>query len=210
MALNVPVRAADGQPGTIQLDANGNVPVTTSGAEGESTVRIEQPLPNACHVSAHLQVEDADVDSDNPVPVQEQGRWTPHTYSDEGDNDSNKSFTVPGNTEWQVLWIFVSYTSSSDAGTRQLAVRIYDNMADFIGEIRAGATQDEDEARLYMFAPGMADLTGFRDTNYLMTPIPPTLILQEGQIIQVYDNKAIDDDGDDMDVQIQVAARTTI
>jgi len=209
MALNVPVRAADGQPGTIQLDANGRVPVTT-GAAGGSAVEIEQALPNACHVSAHLHVEDADVEADNPVPVQEQGRWTVSSQADESADDSDKTFVVPATAEWQVLWVWVEYTASGDAGDRQLVVQIQDAAADVIGEIRAGATQAASEARNYLFAPGMADLTAMRDTDYLMTPIPPTLILGPGQIVRVYDNNAVAAAADDMVVQMQVAARTTI
>ena len=52
----------------------------------------------------------------------------------------------------------------------------------------------------------LADLTAFRDTDYLMTPLPPTLILRAGDQLRVYDNNNVAGT-DDMVVQTQFAER---
>ena len=59
------------------------------------------------------------------------------------------------------------------------------------------------------FAPGLPDLTAFRDTSYLQTPLPPSLILPAGYDVRVYDNNAVDASADDMVVQMVVAERET-
>lgn len=135
--------------------------------------------------------------------------WEIVLVSDETANDSDKTLTVPASTYQQVLWIWVELTTTATAGARQLVIQIQDAATDVIAEWRPGATQAESLTRYYIFAPANADLTGFRDTDWLMTPIPPTLILTAGQIIRVYDNNAVDAAADDMVIQMQVARKTT-
>lgn len=134
--------------------------------------------------------------------------WTPSLQADETADDSDKTFTVPADTEWQLLSIWVEYTSTATAGTRQLVVEIQDSSNDVIGQIRAGATQAASLTYYYQFAAGMADLTAVRDTDYLMCPLPPTWILPAGYKVRVYDNNAIDAAADDMIVQMIVAGRS--
>jgi hypothetical protein len=50
-------------------------------------------------------------------------------------------------------------------------------------------------------------LTAFRDTTFLMTPIPPTILLPAAYIIRVYDSAAVAAAADDMVVQLMVARR---
>ena len=133
--------------------------------------------------------------------------WRVSLENDETADDSDKTFTVPASTEWQVLWIWVELVTTVAVGDRQMVVQIQDTAADVIGEIRAGAVQAASLTRNYMFAPAVADLLGFRDTTFLMTPIPPTLILQAGDIVRVYDNAAVAAAADDMVVQMQIASR---
>jgi len=134
--------------------------------------------------------------------------WRVSLLSDEAADDSDKSFTVPASTEYQILWIWVEYTSTATAGNRQLVIEVQESAPDVIGQLaRAGAVQAASLTRYYQFGPGLADLVGFRDTNYLTTPIPPTTILRAGDILRIYDNKAIAAAADDMIVQIQIASR---
>lgn len=128
--------------------------------------------------------------------------WTPALAADETADDSDKSFTVTANQVWQILWIWVELTTTATVGDRQLVVQLQDNAADVIGEVRVGSVQAASLTRNYMFAPALADLTSFRDTDYLMTPFPPTIILPESYIIRVYDNNAVDAAADDMVVQM--------
>jgi hypothetical protein len=91
-------------------------------------------------------------------------------------------------------------------GDRQITVQIQDGSADVIAEFRAGIIQAESLTRNYLFAPGVADLTAFRDTDYLSTPIPE-LILPAAYIIRVYDNAAEDPAADDMIVHLRRGSR---
>ena len=161
-----------------------------------------------------LFANDAEVDDANPLPVNVQElegldpRWSISLQSDETLNDSDKSFTVPANTQWHVLWVWVEYASDATVGDRQLVIEIQDSASDVIAQLaRAGTTQAANLTRYYQFAPSLADLTNFRDTNYLTTPLPPTLVLQAGDVVRVYDNNVVAVAGDDMIVQMQVGTR---
>ena len=133
--------------------------------------------------------------------------WALSLQAEETANDSDKTLTVPANTIWQVLWIWVELVSTATVGTRQMTVQILDAAADVVMTLKAGATQAASLTRNYCFAPALADLTAFRDTSFLMTPLPPTVILPAGYGVRVYDSAAVDAAADDMVVQMMVASR---
>lgn len=132
-------------------------------------------------------------------------RWAVKLVNSETANDSDKHFTVLAGQMYQVLWVWVEYASSAAAGTRQLVLEIQDAAADVVAQFRVGVTQAASLTYYYMFGPSLADLTAVRDTDYVMTPIPPTLILPEGYRVRVYDNNNIAVAADDMVVQMGVA-----
>jgi hypothetical protein len=137
------------------------------------------------------------------------GPWRPYLYADEDLNDSDKIITVPDGVEWQVLWIWVELTTTAAVGNRQIVVEIQDVATDVIAQpARARATQAASLTRYYLFGQSLAMDAAFYDTDYLCTPIPPTLILKEGDIIRIYDNNAVAAAADDMVVQIQYAGRS--
>lgn len=141
------------------------------------------------------------------TPVRVKDIWTLANLEDEIANNSNKHFTVPAGQEWQILWVYVSYVSAANAGNRQLEVQWRNATDVVIGAVVAGAVQAASLTRRYMFAPALADLVGFRDTDYLMTPLPPTLFLSAGEDLRVWTN-AVFDPTDDMSVYIKYAYRT--
>jgi len=147
------------------------------------------------------------VTSDEPVEVVD--TWTPLLVADEGADDSDKSFTVPANYYYQVLWIWVELTTTATVGNRQMTIELQDDSADVIAQWRAGAVQAASLTRYYCFAPANADLMAFRDTSFLMTPIPPTLLLPASYVVRVYDSAAVAAAADDMVVQLMVARRAT-
>lgn len=135
--------------------------------------------------------------------------WHPELQADEAAGDSDKTFTVPANEEWDILSIWVEYTSDANAGNRQLVVEIQDDGNDVIGQARAGTTQAASLTYYYQFAPDAEDLTALRDTDYLSTRIP-RWILPASYIIRVYDNNAVSVAGDDMIIQMVVKVRENI
>lgn len=136
--------------------------------------------------------------------------WRVTLLSDTDEDDSDKSFTVPEDLEYQILWVWVELTTSSDAGNRQLVLECLDDTdetPDVIGQpARAGAVQAAETTRYYLFAPGVADLTDFRDTDFLSTPMAQ-VFLQQGYSLRVYDNNAVAAAADDMIVHVQVSER---
>ena len=144
--------------------------------------------------------------------VDDQGRqelspgFTLGLDAEETTNDCDKSFAVPANTERIIKSIWVEMISTATVGNRQMEIQIQDNASDIIGSIRAGAVQAASLTRNYLFAPDLVDLTAFRDTDHLTTPIPE-LWLPASYTIRVFDNAAIDAAADDMVVQIRYVSR---
>jgi len=131
--------------------------------------------------------------------------WTPALVADEAADDSDKTIAVTAAQVWQILWVWVELTTTADVGDRQIVIQIQDDATDVVAEFRAGTVQAASLTRKYMFAPALADLTGFRDTDYLMTPFPPTMVLLPSYIIRVYDNNAVAVAADDMVIQMGYA-----
>lgn len=138
------------------------------------------------------------------APIYIDDIWSIGLQADEGANDNDKTITVTAGQQWQILWLWIEYTSDANAGDRQLVVEIQDSANDVIAQFRVGVTQAASLTYYYMLAAALADLTALRDTDYLMTPLPPTLILQPGDQIRVYDNNNVSA-ADDMVVQMQYA-----
>jgi len=132
--------------------------------------------------------------------------WEHYLTSDVTANDSDKSFTVTADYEWILQSIFVDITTTATVGNRQITVEIQDDSANVIAIIKAGTVQAASLQRYYTFAPQLPDLTGFRDTSFLETPLPE-LILDEAYVVRVYDSAAVDAAADDMDVFITVKRR---
>lgn len=199
----------DGDVGGIAVDVGGRLKAV--GAAFENTTVVGSPVLVAGRYDAAARtLDNLDVGG---LAVDVTGRalvnlgWSPSLQADEALNDSDKSFTVPANTEWRVKWIWVEYTSDANAGNRQLEIQIQDGAADVIGQVRAGLVQAATNTYYYLFAPHVTELAAVRDGNYLST-IMPEWILSAGYIVRVWDNKAIAAATDDVVIQMMVEART--
>jgi hypothetical protein len=189
--VNLIGRRTNGIPVAVRCTNEGRIEVSTGGVAGDD-VTVIQANPDNLNANANLQVGNVDVGAANPVPativsvVSITDDWRVSLQSDETADDSNKIFTVPADTEWRVLWVWVEYISTATQGDRQLEIHVQDVAGDVIAQLaRAGAVQAGGLTRYYQFAPGNADLTAFRDTDYLTTPIPTTTILQAGDILRI-------------------------
>ena len=132
--------------------------------------------------------------------------WRPNLLADEVINDSDKTLTVPANTEWEILSIWVELISTAVVGNRQITVQMLDGAGDIIGSFNAGAVQAAGITRNYMFAPGLELMVAFVGI-YLSFPLPP-MFLPAGFAVRIYDSAAIDPAADDMVVQMIYASRT--
>lgn len=140
-------------------------------------------------------------------PVTMADDWHPALVADVTDDDSDKTFTVPASTEYQLLSVLVNLVSTATAGNRQIVVLVTTGADVVIAEIPAGVVQAASLTRRYTFGVGNPDLLAFRDTDVLLTPLP-VLCLPAGYKVRVYDNAAIDAAADDMHVQMLVLSRT--
>jgi len=138
------------------------------------------------------------------IPISES--WRVALQAEETANDSDKIFTVPANTEWEILSILIELTTTATVGNRQIKVEMQDSAGDVIGSFVAGAVQAASLGRNYMFAPGLELMTVFVGI-YLSFPLPP-IFLPAGFMVRVYDSAAVAAAADDMVVQMMVAART--
>jgi len=116
--------------------------------------------------------------------------WKPLNLSDTTASVNEKSFEVPTNQMWVPTSIQVTYVSTATVGNRRLFV----NMETFGGVdikvITAGTTQAASLTRIYSLGPNLPDLTAFRNTSFLTTPIDGATPLLEGDtlIIGDYEN----------------------
>ncbi len=135
--------------------------------------------------------------------------WRVSLLADENLNDSDKTFVVPAATEYQILWIWVEFTTTATGGNRQLVIEVQDGAADVIARLAIPSIVQADTiTRNYLFAPGEPDLLAFRDTDFLTVPIPVTSFLQATDVLRIYDNNAVDAAADDLIIQMQIASRT--
>ena len=130
------------------------------------------------------------------------------TSSDTGADDSDKTFTVPAGKRWIINSIWVELVTTATVGNRQMSVTVNSAaLADLLSEVRAGAVQAASLTRNYLFATGVADLTSFRDTTFLTTPLPAPLELDAGEVLRVRDKgpsgTGIDAAADDMVVHLR-------
>jgi hypothetical protein len=133
--------------------------------------------------------------------------WRIGILENETTDDSDKIFTVPYNTEWQVLWIWIEYTSTATSGSRRAEIQFQSSGSSVIAQWQAGAEQDISLTYKYLFGTGVSDLLAVRDSNYIMTPLMGASFLSEGQKIRIWDNKQIDATGDDMIVRMEYGYR---
>lgn len=135
------------------------------------------------------------------------GSWLVSTLSFTTADDSDNTFTVPADTEYQILSVYVSLVTTATVGNRQMAVQALDSSNNILIGVRAGATQAASLTRVYNFAPGMPQDTLFRDTDYLAVSMPP-IFLAAGQKLRVWDKAAVAAAADDMTVRVQIASRS--
>lgn len=154
------------------------------------------------------------VDGDNPLPTlvdsapDNRESWRIETKTETNANDSDKTFTVDADEEWQILGLHVTYAATSTAGNRQLVVEWSEaTAANLIGQVRAGLVQAESTTYYYMIAPGLAPAAAVVDSDFVTVALPPVK-LTAGQKIRVYDNNAVAAAADDMTIRMQIASRS--
>ncbi len=126
----------------------------------------------------------------------------PYLESETTTNDSDKTITVSANERWEVRVIRVKFIADNSASNRRLAIRFTDDSNVVLFEMRAGVEQALNTTRYYHFGVGLPDMTAWRDSDLLTTPIPAMGALEESWKIRVWDKEAQAVAADDMEVYI--------
>lgn len=117
-------------------------------------------------------------------------------------NDSDKTFTVPGNEMWKLNFAHVVYASTATVGNRIMTIEIDNERGNNLIDLVAGAAQAASTTVHYGFLQGI-----FRETSVvngeLQVPVPEDCYLGPGYTIRFYDSAAIDAAADDMTVSFQ-------
>ncbi len=98
--------------------------------------------------------------------------------------------TVPADRVYEIFAIAFQWTASSNAGNRQITVRIRNRNGDVVFQRRSQRDQTADESIRYVWAPGMPDEADVL-TFQLLQPMP-LLQIEEGGIIDIRDTASID------------------
>lgn len=148
-----------------------------------------QPDGSGTYIHAVLSAEGrVQIDADSAVGE----AWEPVTS---GDNyDELALFEVPAGYKWRIKTLYVIYTSTATSGNRRLTLEVLDvDATTVLFEIRVGVDQAANITRKFSFAAGIQPgLGGYQDSNFIQQNIPENWILGPGQILKVYDTKAID------------------
>jgi hypothetical protein len=117
-------------------------------------------------------------------------------------NDSDKTWTVPGNETWEMNFAHVKLVSTATVGNRIITATISDEDGNELIDLVSGKVQAASATVHYAFLQGI-----FRETTVvngeLQVPLPRSLFLKPGYTIQFHDSAAIDAAADDMTVSFQ-------
>ena len=133
--------------------------------------------------------------------------WRPSVIHGDTTMDNIHEFVVPDQERWHIMSVWCSVTTSNaGAGVRQMRLAAFTDTAiaasDCFFEVRPGLTQDSQLTYYYNFYPGAADITSVRDSDYVSTPIPATLVLNPGWTIILDEYSSNDTDADDIESNV--------
>jgi hypothetical protein len=151
---------------------------------GEKTVMELDPITGGWFLKVQI-------DSAVATPVSVSENWRIGNYFDAG-TGSNKLFTVPADEMWEILWVWAEFKTTGTAQTnRQLEIQLIDKYSDIMGAYQTSIVQADALTYNYLFGIAMPDLLSLRDTNYLITPLPAGMFLDEYQSIRIWDNNLV-------------------
>jgi hypothetical protein len=117
-------------------------------------------------------------------------------------NDSDKSWTVPGNEQWKLNFAHATLTTTATVGNRLLALRVNDANGNLVFDVTSGALQTASLTRHHQFMQGIFHETAFANGE-IQVPIPADFYLLPGYTLRIFDESAIDAAADDMIISVQ-------
>lgn len=125
------------------------------------------------------------------------------TFHDGTADNSAKSWVVPDNEMWQVVWAHVILVTTATVGDRELSLDVYDENSEFLIDCFPPVVQAASLTRHYVFQQGIFRETAFA-ADSIQVPIPHDLYLLPGYTLKIWDRNAVDAAADDIDVSFQV------
>lgn len=123
--------------------------------------------------------------------------------TDDSANDVDKTFTVPANRQWHILYCYIQLATTATVGNRQLRLLcLPTNNGDGI-LLNFGATQAASLTRHYNMMPNATRETGFTNSSDILVPLPPNLVLGTGGKFRILQTPVIDAN-DDMTIRMIV------
>ena len=188
-------------------------------ADGGGSITVDQSTHDNFNANVNLQVGNTDVATGNPVPtvlagsiitngLQTRESWIPVAIIDESVGIS-KIFTVPTNTEYEILSITVLFVASAVAGNRGIRILMSTGTTgQNYARHTTGVNITAGQTRQITFAPNLlkettTDLTG----TQLSAPIA-RCIIPAGHKISISDLASIDAVGDSMKIYMLIRQRT--
>jgi len=170
---------------------------------GEVTVSGPVTITGNISGPVDLQMGGYPVSETNPVFVEDV--WETVTISSFTGTATDRVYTIPAAyREYYINHIFVTFTTTGGGAVRQLEVQFRDGDNNVILPIVPGVTQASGNTYRYAIGPALADHLGVRDGDYVMTPMPPNVLLPAGYDVRVFDNNAIGIAADSIVVRMQV------
>ena len=130
-------------------------------------------------------------------------QWLPATVSNATTSSSDKTITIEDNHLYQIMSIYVDYTTNATVGARQLEVQLRDESNNVLDFILPGLTQAESLNYFYAFNLNHRDLTSLRDSDKVFTTMPFWVVNKRWNL-RVFDNNAVDASGVGEDMIVRV------
>lgn len=129
--------------------------------------------------------------------------------SDEATNDSDKVITVPVNALWRLHYLWIEYSCTATANTRNLQVTIQDTADDIRWSSRRLQMEANEGGRMRLTSgAGVGEASTVANpenaTESLFEALPDPTYLFQGEDIRVVDVSAVDAAADDMQIHLVV------
>lgn len=127
----------------------------------------------------------------------------PKLISDETINISDKILTVPANKIWEILSIWIEFTTIDYVGNRQMQIDIRDTANDVIYSLLALNVQIKVTTEYYAASQNGQEPVETVATRHFI-PLPPRLLLPASFDIRIYDFACIRPSNDLLVIQMMV------
>lgn len=127
----------------------------------------------------------------------------PELISDEALNDSDKTLTVPADQIWEILSIWLEFTSTATVGNREIRTTTRDSANDTVFDTKPGIIQSASKTFQYLFAPSFPRETAVFASDRFHFPYP-RIFLPASFNLRLFDAAVVDVAADDLIIQMMV------